>query len=180
MRQHRIRRDAGLRPRVWGRSSYPQTREAGLMPHRKVPRWIWRRTAPPKWLTIITATGYLLALGAGGYAIPNQPSSIEGAIGELAMYSVSTLLIIAGLLGTPTSLFGEWKVERYAALLAFIATFFYVLIVLALHVEGDGNRLLQAGEVSIAGLAMLARTIWTWRRPLAPREETLLGRDSRA
>lgn len=145
------------------------------MPHRRVPRWIWARVATPKWLTIITTIGYLIALGAGGYAIINQPSSIEGAVGELTMYSISVLLVVAGIIGAPTALFGEWKIERYAALLAFVATAFYIFIVLALHIEGDGNRLLQAGEISIAGLAMFARTVWTWQRPLAPREETVLG-----
>ena len=148
-----------------------------MSPHRKVPRWIWGKIATPKWLTIITTIGYLIALSTGGYAIINQPRSIEGAIGELAMYSISVLLVVAGTLGAPTALFGEWKIERYAALLAFTATAFYVLIVLALHVEGDGNRLLQAGQISVAALAMVARMAWTWRRSVAPREETVLGPD---
>lgn len=148
-----------------------------MSPHRKVPRWLWAKIATPKWLTIITTIGYLIALGAGGYAIVNQPSSIEGAIGELAMYSISVLLVVSGALGAPTALFGEWKIERYAALLACLATVFYIAIILTLHVEGTGNRLLQAGQVSVAGLAMLSRTVWTWQRPLAPREETVLGPD---
>lgn len=147
------------------------------MPHRRVPRWIWARVATPKWLTILTAIGYLIALGAGGYAMVNQPSSIEGAIGEVAMHSIAVLLVVAGTLGAPTSLFGEWKVERFAALLAFAATVFYIVVILALHLEGTGNRLLQAGQISIAGIAMLARTVWTWRRPVAPGEETVLGPD---
>ena len=148
-----------------------------MSPHRRVPRWLWDKVATPKWLTIITTIGYLIALAVGGYAIINQPSSIEGAIGELAMYSISVLLVVAGIIGAPTALFGEWKAERYAALMALLATALYVAIILTLHVENDGNRLLQAGQVGVAGLAMLTRTVWTWQRPLAPREETVLGPD---
>lgn len=148
-----------------------------MSPHRRVPRWLWDKIATPKWLTIITTIGYLIALGAGGYAIIHQPSSLEGAIGELAMYSLSALLVISGTIGAPTALFGEWRIERYAALLALLATVIYILIILALHIDDDGNRLLQAGQISVAGLAMVARMVWTWQRPVAPREETVLGPD---
>lgn len=110
-----------------------------MSPHRRVPRWLWDKIATPKWLTIITTIGYLIALAVGGYAMINQPSSIEGAIGELAMYSISVLLVVAGIIGAPTALWGEWKIERYAALLALLATALYVAIIRTLHIEGTGQ-----------------------------------------
>ncbi|GAA1812259.1 hypothetical protein [Nesterenkonia flava] len=146
-----------------------------MSPHRRIPRWFWSRVATPKWLTILSTIGYLVAFAAGGYAIINQPSSLEGAVGGVSMYSLSALLVIGGLIGAPTALFGEWKLERWAALLAGIGTLIYVLVIIALHFEGSGNRLLQAGEVTIGLLGIIARAVYVWQRPIAPARETVLG-----
>lgn len=146
-----------------------------MSPHRRIPRWFWSKVATPKWLTIISTIGYVVAFAAGGYAIVNQPNSLEGAIGQLSMYSISMLLVVGGFIGAPTALFGEWKLERWAAVLCALGTFIYLLLIIALHFEGSGNRLLQAGEVCIALLGITARAIYVWQRPIAPARETVLG-----
>lgn len=140
--------------------------------------WLWGRVAEPKNMTLITAAGYLLGGIVGAYAIVHQPRSLEGAIGEAAMYALATLLALGAAIGLPTCVFGEWKIERWGIAFAAFASVIYIIIVLYLHLTGDGNRLLQAGYIALALLGMIARGSHVWQRPEAPEREKLASRQS--
>lgn len=145
-----------------------------LLRARDWTEWLWARVAEPKIMTLLSSIAYLVAALAGGYAIINQPSSLTGMAGEVSMYLTAGALTFGGFVGAPTSLLGEWKIERFAGCFIMLGALIYLGVVLILHIQGEGNRLLQAGFISIVLLAALARTVHVWQRPIAPKAEKII------
>lgn len=148
----------------------------GPVRHPLHPRSIWLMIATPRDLTLIFAAIYLIGGGVGIYALTNPPSSIAGDIGPAVIASIGVLLILASLVGVPTSLRGVWVVERIALAFLALAILLYLGCVIYLEFTGSGNRTLQIEVVLISLAACYFRDRHIRDRVIAPIDEQVVGK----
>lgn len=113
---------------------------------------LWSRISEPRIIAVILFAQYLVLAAGGAYSLFRPPSSLEGQIGMSAMAMLAGLLVFGGTLGAIAALPGIWWLERSAVLSIGLALSLYMLIVIGLHIAGDGNRMLQAAVIG-AGIA---------------------------
>src|SRR5690625_7023645 len=77
---------------------------------------LWDRIREPRVVSVLRFCMYLTMLLCAATALVSPPRSIEGAVGELAMAGLATLLAFGGALGAIAALLGIWWLERNAIL----------------------------------------------------------------
>src|SRR5690554_4628426 len=77
---------------------------------------LWNRIREPRVVSTLRFCMYLAMLLGAITALISPPRSIEGAVGELAMTGLATLLAFGGVLGAIAALPGIWWLERTAIL----------------------------------------------------------------
>lgn len=120
----------------------------------------WQRIHEPRVIAVLYFAAYAGLLLAGTYALINPPSSVEGEVGTFAMYLLAGLLTFGASVGVAAVLPGIYWLERTAVLSIALASGLYLLIVITLHIQGTGNRLLQAGFI---GFVLLMQGV-RWER----------------
>ena len=115
---------------------------------------LWQRINQPRVVATSHAAVYLALMAAGAYSLINPPSTVDHAIGPVAMNLLAGILTLGGLIGVPTALYGSWWLERTAVGLVALALSLYLIVVLWMQYDStSGNRLLQAA--AIFGLIVL-------------------------
>lgn len=108
---------------------------------------VWSRIHEPRAIAILQATAYLL-LGIGGASVFVQaPQTVEGEIGAVSMTVLATMIVTSTTLGIPAALFGWQWLERIISAGVIMSAGLYGWIVLSLHLDAPGNRLLQLSFV---------------------------------
>lgn len=139
----------------------------------------WNRVATPKRKTIIWSANYLVLASVGLYSLFVQPDSVlVYTAGPAVLYALCTLLVLGGVIGLPSALFGETKLERIASSALILASGLYCVFLLIYHFESPSNRILHAGFVLVFFLLAIERFLYLLQRPIAPRNETVLGHNS--
>lgn len=143
------------------------------MPAMTTLRALWARVHEPKAVSILYFVMYTLGVGAGLYATVNPPASIEGQIGSTAMTALSVLLTFGCALGSLAALPGVYWLERSAVASVALAATIYLGIVLTLHTQQGGNRLLQAWFVAFVLGMQAVRWVRVRERPYRPESPTM-------
>lgn len=108
---------------------------------------IWSRIHEPRAIAILQATAYLV-LGVGGASVFVQaPQTVQGEIGAVSMTVLATMIVTSTTLGIPAALFGWQWLERIISAGVIMSAGLYGWIVLSLHLDTPGNRLLQLSFV---------------------------------
>ena len=129
---------------------------------------LWTRIREPRMVSVLRFCMYLTLLLGAVTALISPPRSIEGAVGELAMTGLATLLAFGGTLGAIAALPGTWWLERTAILAVTLALGIYGLVVVSMHLGGEGNRLLQLSIVVGLMLSQAIRWARIRERPYDP------------
>lgn len=129
---------------------------------------LWGKIREPKTISILVSVAYLIGAIGGITVFLETPKTLEGAMGLYAMNVLAGALVLGGLVGTPSSLFGIWWAERIAISAVALATLLYLTVVLSLHTMESGNRLLQATFIFVVLLSQLARWHRIHLRPYDP------------
>lgn len=129
---------------------------------------LWNRIREPRVVSTLRFCMYLVMLLGAVTALISPPRSIEGAVGELAMTGLATLLAFGGVLGAIAALPGIWWLERTAILAITLALGIYGLVVVSMHLGGEGNRLLQLSIVVGLMLSQAIRWVRIRERPYDP------------
>ena len=103
----------------------------------------WHALPIPQPITISYSLGYVVCLGMGISALIEPPSSFSYAWSDLVTRGWGLLLVIGGLLGAWAALFGKWLIEKPAILFVGAGLAMYASVVLMLHLQQPGNRLIQ-------------------------------------
>ena len=110
-------------------------------------RRVWSQIHEPRAIAILQAGAYLL-LGVGGVSVFVQaPQTVEGEIGAVSMMVLATMITVSTALGMPGALFGWQWLERIISAGVIMSAGLYGWIVLSLHIDAPGNRLLQLSFV---------------------------------
>jgi 4-amino-4-deoxy-L-arabinose transferase-like glycosyltransferase len=134
---------------------------------------LWARIHEPRAVSIIYFVMYTLGALAGLYSTANPPSSLEGQFGTMAMAALTALLTFGCTLGAVAALPGIYWLERSAVLSVALAALIYLSIVLVLHTQNDGNRLLQGWFVLFVLGMQGVRWVRVSARPYRPDEPTV-------
>lgn len=131
-------------------------------------RALWLRINEPRSVSVMYFLAYLVLLCMGAYALVNPPTSIEGPIGTFAMNMLAGTLTFGASVGVVSVLPGIWWLERTAVLSISLSSTLYLIIIIALHTQGTGNRLLQAGFVCFVLIMQGVRWVRVAKRPYDP------------
>lgn len=131
-------------------------------------RALWQRVHEPRAISALTSLAYLILLAVGIYALIDPPRSIEGEIGQAAMYGLAGCLTAGAAIGAPTALAGVWWLERTATSLICLAAGIYLTVTLYLQATSDGNRLLQSGFIAVVLIHQIIRWLRIRQRPYDP------------
>lgn len=126
-------------------------------PSWRPPR-LWTMLQEPRAITALMVLAYGLVLVIGVAALAQPPSSITHALGWVTRVWAGCLLA-GGLLGVAAAPKGLWWIERLAIIAALTGTAIYLSTVLQLHFAQAGNRIPQAGFISITLVTFIVR--WT-------------------
>ena len=122
-------------------------------------RRVWSQIHEPRAVAILQAGAYLL-LGVGGVSVFVQaPQTVEGEIGAVSMLVLATMITVSTALGIPAALFGWQWLERIISAGIIMSAGLYGWIVLSLHLDAPGNRLLQLSFVLAAILHQVIRLV---------------------
>ena len=122
-------------------------------------RRVWSQIHEPRAVAILQAGAYLL-LGVGGVSVFVQaPQTVEGEIGAVSMLVLATMITVSTALGIPAALFGWQWLERIISAGIIMSAGLYGWIVLSLHLDAPGNRLLQLSFVLAAILHQIIRLV---------------------
>lgn len=131
-------------------------------------RRVWQKINEPRVISVAYFVMYALGACAGVYATISPPSSIEGQIGSTAMTALTVLLAFGCALGTIAALPGIYWLERSAVTSISLAATIYLVILMTLHAQQPGNRLLQAWFVLFVLGMQLVRWVRVRERPYRP------------
>ena len=138
-------------------------------------RTLWSKINEPRVVSIAHAYVYLVLTAVCLYALINPPNSIEGAIGDAAMYLLAGIGATGAALGTPTALAGIWWLERTACAMIMLTSVIYLGVIIGLQVTSasDSNRWLQAGFVNAVLVLHFVRWYRVKQRPYDPDRVTM-------
>lgn len=111
---------------------------------------------------------YSLAAMGGLSALIDPPSTVEGAIGALAMAILASMLLLGGVVGAPAALLGVWRFERTAVIAIGSAAAIYGLTIIVRQFSMPGSRILHLSFVLIVLLMQYVRWQRIKRRPYDP------------
>lgn len=153
--------------------------ETRTTPGSKIARYIpdavlrtWNRITEPRVIALALFIQYIVFSATGAHAIFEPPTSIEGEVGQSAMAMLAGLLIFGGAIGAVAALPGIWWLERSAVLSIGLSALLYLVIVLYLHFNQPGNRLLQAAFVMSVLLHQVVRWVRIRDRSYRPEAPT--------
>lgn len=138
-----------------------------LMPWRAAVR-LWKRVHEPRTISVLYFVQYLILAAGGAYALFNPPNSVAGQVGASTMSGLALVLAFGGTVGAIAALPGVYWLERTAVLSVALAAGLYLWIVLTLHFQQEGNRLLQATFIAVGLLNQGVRWVRIWERPYRP------------
>ena len=120
---------------------------------------VWSRIHEPRAMAILQACAYLV-LGLGGLTVfHTAPQTVEGEIGTVSMTVLASMITVSTALGIPAALFGWQWLERIISAGIIMSAGLYGWIVLSLHLDAPGNRLLQLSFVLAAILHQVIRLV---------------------
>lgn len=126
---------------------------------------LFEKIAEPQRISIAMAFIYLLAVIGGMSSILNPPENVVTYLGQGAMFLLSGLLVIGGVIGIPSAIIGHQKVEESAIFSIVLAGTIYEGVIVTDYLIGPGNRSVQATFVMIALVFFYTR--WEHIRHLA-------------
>ena len=131
---------------------------------------LWTKIHEPRVISVAHAYTYLVLTAVCLYALVNPPNSIEGAIGDAAMYLLAGIGATGAALGVPTALAGIWWLERTACAMIMLTSGIYLAVIIGLQVTSDygSNRWLQAGFVNAVLVLHFVRWHRVKQRPYDP------------
>lgn len=118
---------------------------------------LWKKVREPRVISFTYFVSYMVLFGVAVSALVDPPRSVEGHIGALAMTLLAAILAFGAAIGAPSALMGVWWLERVAVFAIAVAALIYGGIVIGLHIDGSGNRLLQFGFVINVLLMQIVR-----------------------
>lgn len=110
-------------------------------------RRFWDRVTEPKAITLGQTLIYSLMSFAGASALIEPPRTVSEAWGSLLTIVWGLFLVLGGVVGAITCIFGKWWLEKPALLSVAVGALMYASVVLALHFSDPGNRLAQLAFV---------------------------------
>ena len=136
-----------------------------------MPRRLWLMLHEPRIITAGTGVMWAVLTGIGLAALLAPPATIAHQMGALLTVVWAALLLGGGLLALIGCLPGWYWVERVGILLAGSGAAMYLWVVLALHYQEPGSRLVQAGFVTLAIGSLVVR----WLRIRGPQIDPTRG-----
>lgn len=129
---------------------------------------LWSKIHEPRVVSVAYFLTYFSLFTGGVSSLVYPQQTIIGELGFAAMYALSAMLTFGGALGMVAALPGIWWLERIAVLSISMATTIYAVVVLILHINSEGNRLLQLSFIVVVGLLQLVRWVRIRERPYDP------------
>lgn len=126
---------------------------------------LFEKIAEPQRISIAMALIYLLAVIGGMASIFNPPAHIVSHLGQGAMFLLSGLLVVGGVIGVPSAIIGHQKVEESAIFCIILSGTIYEGVILTDYLIGPGNRPVQATFVMMTLVFFYTR--WEHIRHLA-------------
>ena len=103
----------------------------------------WHALPNPKPITVSYSLGYLVCLGIGVLAEVDPPNTFNYAWSDWVTRGWAALLILGGAAGAWAAPQGKWLIEKPAIVFAASGLAMYASVVLMLHLQQPGNRLIQ-------------------------------------
>ena len=140
-----------------------------------IARTLWSKINEPRVISIAHAYVYLVLTTVCLYALVNPPNSIEGAIGDAAMYLLAGIGATGAALGVPTALAGIWWLERTACAMIMLTSIIYLAVIIGLQIASTpgSNRWLQAGFINAVLVLHFVRWHRVKQRPYDPDRVTM-------
>lgn len=138
---------------------------------RPQPWWPWRLLREPRALTALTMLSYVAFIFIGVTASLDPPASLSQELGWVTT-AWALFLLGGGTLGLVAAPRGVWWIERIAIAACGTGTAIYLVTVLQLHFFSEmGNRLPQAGMISLSLIALAGRWAYIRHSALDPAKD---------
>lgn len=124
---------------------------------KNILRSTWRLIDEPRFHRLFWLSRYILIAIAGFFAIAQPPSSIATELGGPGSFAWGILLATGGIMGAIFVLRHSWLWERIAIWLASGGWLMYLITVIYIHLNSEGNRLVQAGAILFILIALVDR-----------------------
>lgn len=122
-------------------------------------RSTWELIDEPRFHRLFWLSRYILIAIAGFFAITQPPSSIATELGGPGAFAWGILLAAGGIMGAIFVLRHSWLWERIAIWLATGGWLMYLITVIYIHLNSEGNRLVQAGAILFIIIALVDRYV---------------------
>lgn len=124
---------------------------------KNILRSTWRLIDEPRFHRLFWLSRYILIAIAGFFAIARPPSSIATELGGPGSFAWGILLAAGGIMGAIFVLRHSWLWERIAIWLVSGGWLMYLITVIYIHLNSEGNRLVQAGAILFILIALVDR-----------------------
>ena len=124
---------------------------------KNILRSTWGLIDEPRFHRLFWLSRYILIAIAGFFAIARPPSSIATELGGPGSFAWGILLAAGGIMGAIFVLRHSWLWERIAIWLASGGWLMYLITVIYIHLNSEGNRLVQAGAILFILIALVDR-----------------------
>lgn len=124
---------------------------------KNILRSTWGLIDEPRFHRLFWLSRYILIAIAGFFAIARPPSSIATELGGPGSFAWGILLAAGGIMGAIFVLRHSWLWERIAIWLVSGGWLMYLITVIYIHLNSEGNRLVQAGAILFILIALVDR-----------------------